>query len=200
MTATTAPPLSPAAPRPLAGPKRPSLSRAGWATYVIAWGLVGLCIAPVLYMILGGFRNNFDYLVQLGGPGWKLKAETFRTEFRRDASFQNAIMRYMQASFAQISQTALCNRLHNVEERISRWLLLCGDRANGEKITLTHEMLGKMLGTRRSTVSLAAATLQQAGMIEYNRGRIAIRDRKALERVSCTCYSIVRKQFDALYK
>jgi len=149
--------------------------------------------------ILGGFRNNFDYLVQLGGPGWKLKAETFRTEFRRDASFQNAIMRYMQASFAQISQTALCNRLHNVEERISRWLLLCGDRANGEKITLTHEMLGKMLGTRRSTVSLAAAALQQAGMIEYNRGRISISNRKALERVSCTCYSIVRKQFDGLY-
>jgi len=162
-------------------------------------GVTGYEGAIGLQAVLGGFNNNFDYLVQLGGDAWKLKADALRQEFRRDAEFQNAIMRYMQASFAQISQTALCNRLHNVEERISRWLLLCHDRASDGQITLTHEMLGKMLGTRRSTVSLAAATLQQAGMIVYNRGRITIRDRRALERASCTCYSIVRKQFDGLY-
>jgi CRP-like cAMP-binding protein len=162
-------------------------------------GVTGYEGAVGLQAVLGGFNNTFDYLVQLTGDSWKVKAEILRAEFRRDSSLQNAIMRYMQASFAQISQTALCNRLHNVEERISRWLLLCHDRAADGQITLTHEMLGKMLGTRRSTVSLAAATLQQAGMIEYNRGRITIRDRKALERASCTCYSIVRKQFDGLY-
>ncbi|MFL6299651.1 MAG: Crp/Fnr family transcriptional regulator [Terriglobales bacterium] len=162
-------------------------------------GVTGYEGAIGLQAVLGGFNNTFDYLVQLTGDAWKLKAEMLRTEFRRDQPFQNAIMRYMQASFAQISQTALCNRLHNVEERISRWLLLCHDRAADGQITLTHEMLGKMLGTRRSTVSLAAATLQQAGMIEYNRGRITILDRKALERASCTCYSIVKKQFDGLY-
>jgi cAMP-binding proteins - catabolite gene activator and regulatory subunit of cAMP-dependent protein kinases len=162
-------------------------------------GVTGFEGAVGIQAVLGGFNNTFDYLVQLAGDGWKLKAEALRQEFRRDQSFQNAVMQYMQASFAQISQTALCNRLHNVEERISRWLLLCQDRANGGQITLTHEMLGKMLGTRRSTVSLAAATLQQAGMIEYNRGRISIVDRKALERASCTCYSIVKKQFDGLY-
>jgi CRP-like cAMP-binding protein len=162
-------------------------------------GVTGYEGAIGMQAVLGGFNNSFDYLVQLAGDAWKLKAEILQTEFRRDESFQNAIMRYMQASFAQISQTALCNRLHNVEERISRWLLLCQDRANGQQITLTHEMLGRMLGTRRSTVSLAAATLQQAGVIEYNRGRIAIRNRQALERVSCTCYSIVKKHFDGLY-
>jgi len=101
----------------------------------------------------------------------------------------------MHASVAQISQTPLCNRLHTVEERLARWLLLCEDRMNGEHITLTHEMLGKMLGTRRSTVSLAAATLQNAGVLNYNRGRIAIKDRRGLQRVSCSCYETVRRRF-----
>lgn len=149
--------------------------------------------------VLGGIDNTFDYLVQLEGDSWKVKAEALRQEFRRDTKLQSSILRYMHASFAQISQTALCNRLHTVEERLARWLLLCYDRMNGQQITLTHEMLGKMLGTRRSTVSLAAATLQQAGMVIYNRGRISLKDRKALLRVSCSCYAIVRRQFDGLY-
>ena len=91
--------------------------------------------------------------MQLPGEAWKVKAEALRQEFRKDSELQSALLRFLNASFAQISQTALCNRLHNVEERLARGLLLCYDRMNGTEITLTHEMLGKMLGTRRSTVS-----------------------------------------------
>jgi CRP-like cAMP-binding protein len=149
--------------------------------------------------VLGGLENTFDLLVQMTGDAWKIKAETLRQEFRKDTKLQDSVLRYMHASFAQISQTALCNRLHTVEERLARWLLLCEDRMNGEHITLTHEMLGKMLGTRRSTVSLAAATLQNAGLLSYNRGRIAIKDRKGLQKVSCTCYAMVQKRFEKLY-
>jgi CRP-like cAMP-binding protein len=96
-----------------------------------------------------------------------VKAEALRQEFRKDSELQSALLRFLNASFAQISQTALCNRLHNVEERLARWLLLCYDRMNGTEITLTHEMLGKMLGTRRSTVSPCggdAATRRVAGL------------------------------------
>jgi CRP-like cAMP-binding protein len=152
-----------------------------------------------IQQILGGQENTFEFLVQLPGPAWKIKSEVLRQEFRKDGNLQDSILRYMHASVAQIAQTALCNRLHTVEERLARWLLLCEDRMDGQFITLTHEMLGKMLGTRRSTVSLAAATLQQAGTVTYNRGRIAIRDRKALQKVSCTCYDMVKRRFDRLY-
>jgi CRP-like cAMP-binding protein len=137
--------------------------------------------------------------VQLPGDAWKMKAETLRQEFRKNGNFQGAILRYMNASLAQISQTALCNRLHTVEERLARWLLLCADRMNGHHITLTHEMLGKMLGTRRSTVSLAAATLQNTGILNYNRGRIMISDLEGLQKISCTCYETVRLRFEKLY-
>jgi len=150
--------------------------------------------------VLGGLNNTFDFLVQLSGDAWKIKSEVLRQEFRKDNKLQDSVLRYMHASFAQISQTALCNRLHTVEERLARWLLLCEDRMNGEFITLTHEMLGKMLGTRRSTVSLAAATLQNAGVVSYNRGRIAIKDRKGLLKVSCTCYDMVQRRFEKLYE
>jgi len=148
---------------------------------------------------LCGMENTFDFLVQMHGEAWRMKAEILRQEFRKDTKLQDNILRYMHASFAQISQTALCNRLHTVEERLARWLLLCEDRTNGEHITLTHEMLGKMLGTRRSTVSLAAATLQNAGLVSYNRGRIAIKNHKGLQKVSCSCYEMVQKRFEKLY-
>jgi CRP-like cAMP-binding protein len=149
--------------------------------------------------VLGGTDSSFDFLVQLTGEALKIKSEILRQEFRRDIRLQDSLLRYMNASVAQISQTALCNRLHSVEERLARWLLLCEDRMNGNYITLTHEMLGKMLGTRRSTVSLAAATLQNAGLVSYNRGRIAIKDRKGLLKISCSCYETVQRRFEKLY-
>ena len=162
-------------------------------------GVVGHEGAVGLHSSLGGLANTFDCLVQLPGEAWKIKSEKLLEEFRRDRALQNALLRYMHASVAQISQTALCNRLHTVEERLARWLLLCQDRMDGQHITLTHEMLSKMLGTRRSTVSLAAATLQQAGLLTYNRGRIMIKDRKGLLRVSCSCYDMVQRRFEKLY-
>ena len=162
-------------------------------------GVTGFEGVVAIQSVLGGGDNSFDFLVQLAGDAWKINADILRQEFRKDLKLQEAVLRYMHASVAQISQTALCNRLHTVEERLARWLLLCEDRMNGEHITLTHEMLGKMLGTRRSTVSLAAATLQNAGVLNYNRGRIAIKDRRGLQRVSCSCYETVRRRFENLY-
>jgi CRP-like cAMP-binding protein len=160
-------------------------------------GVTGYEGAIGLQAVLGGFNNTFDYLVQLTGDAWKLKAEMLRTEFRRDQPFQNAIMRYMQASFAQISQTALCNRLHNVEERISRWLLLCHDRANSDVMPITQEFLADMLGSGRPTVTVTAKKLQRRRMIEYHRGNVRILDRKGLERTACECYGIVRNHLDS---
>jgi CRP-like cAMP-binding protein len=163
-------------------------------------GVTGFEGVVGIQSVLGGLENTFDFLVQMKGTAWRIKSEVLREEFRKDAKLQQGVLRYMHASFAQISQTALCNRLHSVEERLARWLLLCEDRMNGEQITLTHEMLGKMLGTRRSTVSLAAATLQNAGLLSYNRGRIAIRDRKGLLKLSCSCYEMVQRRFARLYE
>jgi CRP-like cAMP-binding protein len=162
-------------------------------------GVTGFEGVVAIQSVLGGRNNSFDFLVQLAGDAWKIKAEILRQEFRKDVKLQDSVLRYMHASVAQISQTALCNRLHTVEERLARWLLLCEDRMNGEHITLTHEMLSKMLGTRRSTVSLAAATLQNAGLVNYNRGRIAIKDRKGLKSVSCSCYQTVQRRVENLY-
>jgi len=163
-------------------------------------GVTGYEGVIAIQSVLGGKENTFDFLVQMAGDAWKMPAEILRQEFRKDTKLQDSVLRYMHASFAQISQTALCNRLHTVEERLARWLLLCEDRMNGDHISLTHEMLGKMLGTRRSTVSLAAATLQNAGLLNYNRGRIAIKDRKGLLRISCTCYEMVQRRFEKLYE
>ena len=98
----------------------------------------------------------------------------------------------------QTAQTAACNRLHDIAERLARWLLMCHDRMESDSFYITHEFLGHMLGTPRSTVTLAAGILQKAGLVSYSRGKINIRDRQGLEKVSCECYSTLRKQFEEL--
>ena len=113
--------------------------------------------------------------------------------------FRDALNRYIHVVFAHVAQTALCNRLHSVEERLARWMLSTQDRVESDEFHMTHELLAKMLGTRRTSVSLAAAMLQKAGMLRYKRGHMVILDRKNLEKTSCGCYEVMRSEMQALY-
>jgi CRP-like cAMP-binding protein len=108
------------------------------------------------------------------------------------------LLRYTQALITQISQTAVCNRLHPLEKRLCRWLLLCHDRVNGSEILMTQEYIANMVGGRRESVTVAAGHLQDAGLIHYSRGRIKILDRKGLEAMVCECYKIVNDELNRL--
>jgi CRP-like cAMP-binding protein len=101
--------------------------------------------------------------------------------------------------FLHAAQTALCNRLHTVEERLARWMLATQDRVESSEFQMTHELLAKMLGTRRTSVSLTAAMLQKAGMLRYSRGHMVIVDRRALEATACTCYHEMRTEMQEFY-
>jgi CRP-like cAMP-binding protein len=104
----------------------------------------------------------------------------------------------MQGFMVQTAQTAACNRLHNIEERLARWLLSCRDRTESDRLPLTHDFLWQMLGAPRTTVTLAAGLLHRAGMIDYARGVVTVKDREALENTACECYRIVRGEFQRL--
>ncbi len=129
-------------------------------------------------------------------PERRIKTEAIRAEFDRAGAAQKIFLRFMHKLVIQISQTALCNRLHSVEERLSRWLLLCHDRVVGDKIPLTQEFLSIMLGVTRTSVTLSAIELQNRGYIKYTRGMIVLTDRKGLEEFSCECYAIVKREYD----
>ena len=155
-------------------------------------GLVGF---PVL---LGTKTIPTRTFMQIPGSGFKIKAQHLINEFERSGALQKKINRYFQAHLVQTGQTAACNRLHDIAERLARWLLMCHDRMSSDNFTITHEFLGHMLGTPRSTVTLAAGILHKAGLIDYSRGKLVVRDRKGLEKAACECYQTIRKEFDRL--
>ena len=136
--------------------------------------------------------------IQIAGAGYKIKAERLKEEFEKSGTLRKQINLYIQAYLVLTSQTAACNRLHDIAERLARWLLMCRDRMESDTFSITHEFLGHMLGTPRSTVSLAAGILHKAGLVDYSRGKVRIRDRKGLEKASCECYQTIRKEFDRL--
>jgi CRP-like cAMP-binding protein len=156
-------------------------------------GFVGL---PALY---DAVSTPSTALVQVPGNGFRLAVAPFRRALRESPPFFALLMRYAQAFLNQVAQSAACNRLHSVEERCARWLLQTQDRVDGDAgFPLTQEFLAQMLGVRRPTVSIAAGMLQQAGIIEYMRGRIRILDRERLEAASCECYGVIRREYDRL--
>jgi CRP-like cAMP-binding protein len=155
-------------------------------------GVVGL---PVW---LGAERMPGKTFIQVEGSGFRIKAKRLKEEFERPGELRRHLHKYVMANLVQSAQNAACNRLHTIGERLSRWLLTCHDRVQSNRMPLTHEFLAQMLGAPRTTVTLAAGMLQQAGLIEYSRGHVTVKNRSGLEEAACECYGIVRKEFQRL--
>ena len=136
-------------------------------------------------------------LVQLEGGMVRCPIEALQSEFKNSEQVRDLFVSYSETLLSQVQQTVACNALHSTEERICRWLLMMHDRAEGEALPYTHEFLSHMLGANRKSVTLAAQSLQAAGLLTYRRGRIQVLDRPGLEKASCECYAVVRKRFDA---
>lgn len=136
-------------------------------------------------------------LVQLEGSMVRCPIELLRSEFERSEHVRDLFVSYSETLLAQVQQTVACNALHTTEQRVSRWLLMMHDRAQGEALPYTHEFLSHMLGANRKSVTLAAQSMQAAGLIRYHRGTIQIVDRPRLEKATCECYAIVKERFDA---
>jgi CRP-like cAMP-binding protein len=161
-------------------------------------GLTGNDGAVGIALFLGGDTTTNRAVVQVAGSALRIKAEAMQLEFARGGRFQQLMLRYTQALITQISQTAICNRLHLIEKRLCRWLLLSHDRVRSDEVLMTQEFIANMLGGRRESVTVAAGRLQEAGLIHYARGHIKILDRKGLEAAVCECYQVVRREFDRL--
>lgn len=148
---------------------------------------------------LMGVRRSLNRVyMQVGGAGYSSPIEAARQEFRRGAEFHDLALRYVQAQLTQSAQTAACNAKHDVEQRLSRWLLICADRANEEDFEISQEFMADMLGITRPSVSIAAGQLKQQGLIDYRRGAIKILNVRALQDRACECYLVVKHHLDDL--
>src|SRR5579871_2371952 len=155
-------------------------------------GLLGIAL------FMGGETTPSRAIVQSSGHAYRLVSHTLKDEFHRGGELQLLLLRYTQALITQMAQTAVCNRHHSVDQQLCRWLLLSLDRLSSDQLTMTQELIANMLGVRREGVTEAAGKLQRLGAIEYARGRITVLDRAQLERLSCECYSVVKKETDRL--
>ena len=161
-------------------------------------GLVGNEGVVDIALFMGGDTTPNRAVIQGSGNALKLKAKALHDEFRRGGEFQHLLLRYTQGLITQISQTAVCNRLHSVEQRLCRWLLMTRDRTRSDDLQMTQEFISHMLGVRREGVTHAAVGLQQSGWISYVRGRIKIVDRAGLETHACECYAVVKGEYNRL--
>ena len=139
-------------------------------------------------------------IVQLEGHAVRCPIELLQYEFRNSEHVRNLLVSYSETLLSQVQQTVACNAMHSTEERMCRWLLMMHDRAEGEALSYTHEFLAHILGANRKSVTLAAQSMQTAGLISYRRGTIQVLDRVGLEKASCECYAIVKERFDAFLK
>jgi len=149
-------------------------------------------------LFMGGETTPSHAVVQSAGYGIRLKAQLLKDEFARFGPMMHLLLRYTQALITQMAQTAVCNRHHSVDQQLCRWLLLSLDRLASNELSMTQELIANMLGVRREGVTEAAGKLQDAGLIRYQRGRITVLDRPALEAQSCECYRVVKTEFDRL--
>src|SRR5471030_817035 len=154
-------------------------------------GLVGISL------FMGGESTPSRAVVQSAGNGFRLQSKVVKDEFNR-APVLHLLLRYTQALITQMSQTAVCNRHHSVDQQLCRWLLLSLDRLQGLELVMTQELIANMLGVRREGVADATGKLQEAGVIRYRRGHIKVLDREKLEGLSCECYAVVKKETDRL--
>jgi CRP-like cAMP-binding protein len=162
-------------------------------------GLAGRDGAIGIALFLGGDAMPGQAVVQIGGEAFRMAGRALKQEFARGGSLQRRLLLYVQAYVTQVSQTAVCNRLHSLEKRLARWLLLCHDRVDSNELVMTQEFIAGMLGGRRESVTVAAGRLQDAGLIHYARGRIKIIDRERLQATVCECYRIVKEEDDRLF-
>jgi CRP-like cAMP-binding protein len=167
----------------------------GDTTAILVVGNEGL-LGITLFM--GGESTPSRSIVQSAGFAYRLPRRRVKEEFNRHGQLLMLMLRYTQALITQVSQTAVCNRHHTIDQQLCRWLLLSMDRLTHNHLTMTQEFIGSMLGVRREGVTQAALKLQELGVIAYSRGKITVLDRPRLEQLSCECYSVVRKETDLL--
>ena len=161
-------------------------------------GVIGVDGVVGLPVLLGAATMPGQTFIQVEGSGYRIDAGKLKECFERPGHLRKHLQKYVLANLVQSAQNAACNRLHSISERLARWLLTCHDRIQSDHMPLTHEFLGQMLGAPRTTVTLAAGVLHEAGLIDYSRGHITIKDRAGLERIACECYGIVRDEFRRL--
>ena len=147
---------------------------------------------------LGPRRSHTRDVVQVAGSASRISAARFRKAAEENRAIREIIVRYCEMLLIQVQQTAACNALHDVEARLSRWLLQARDRVDADTIRLTHEFLSQMLGVRRPTVTVVARMLQDAGLIRYHRGHIEVLDRRGLEARACECYAVIKRQIETV--
>ena len=155
-------------------------------------GLVGISL------FMGGETTPSRAVVQSAGHGYRVRAAVLKKHFEARGELQHLLLRFTQALITQMTQTAVCNRHHAVEQQLCRWLLLMLDRLSAPELRMTQELIANMLGVRREGVTEAAGKLQALGLIEYRRGRISVLDRPGLEARVCECYAVVKREYDRL--
>jgi len=149
-------------------------------------------------LFMGGETTPSRALVQSAGYAYRLTGRRLKLEFNRHGEMLHILLRYTQSLITQMAQTAVCNRHHSLEQQLCRWLLLSLDRLSGNQLNMTQELIANMLGVRREGVTEAAGKLQKMGAMRYARGKIVVLDRPLLERLSCECYAVVKKETDRL--
>jgi CRP-like cAMP-binding protein len=155
-------------------------------------GIVGVSL------FMGGQSTTSRAVVQSAGQAFRLEAQQLMDEFNRNGPVLHLLLRYTQALITQMAQTAVCNRHHSLDQQLCRWLLLSLDRLEGSDLVMTQELIANMLGVRREGVTEAATKLQRDGLIRYARGHIAVLDRVGLEKRTCECYAVVRREYGRL--
>ena len=155
-------------------------------------GVVGVSL------FMGGGSTPSRAVVQSAGQAVRLKARVMKADFEKAGPVMHLLLRYTQALITQMAQTAVCNRHHSLSQQLCRWLLLSLDRLQGNELVMTQELIANMLGVRREGVTEGALQLQKLGLIRYSRGRIMVMDRQGLEKRSCECYAVVKKEYDRL--
>ena len=155
-------------------------------------GLIGIAL------FMGGETTPSRAIVQSAGYAYRLARKRIKEEFHHNGDLQLQLLRYTQSLITQMAQTAVCNRHHTIDQQLCRWLLLYLDRLPSNKLTMTQELIANTLGVRREGVTEAAGQLHKAGLIRYQRGHITILDRAGLERRTCECYAVVKKEYDRL--
>jgi CRP-like cAMP-binding protein len=161
-------------------------------------GIIGIDGVIGLPVLLGAGGMPGRTFIQVAASGYRIQAQRLKEEFERPGELRRHLEKYLLANLVQSAQNAACNRLHCIAERLAKWLLNCHDRVQSDQILFTHEFLAQMLGAPRTTVTLAAGMLHQAGLIDYTRGRVMIKNRSGLEEAACECYRVVREEFQRL--